>query len=161
MTIVQQTGLITPNHVATWSTTGVIQDGGPVPTGRFVISGRGINFNTTADQPIAFPAYITAFRLANIVITNASASLTTAAGGFYPAAAKSGTPLVSAGQTYAALTTANGLMTATLASFGSGTRFSSSTLNSIAGLLNIWFALSTPQGAPVTADIYFIVDNLT
>ena len=161
MTTVQQTGSPTPNHVAMWAANGVIQDGGPMPTGRVIVSGRSINFNTTNDQPIAIPQYITAFRLANIIITNASISLTTAAGGFYPAAAKSGTPLVSAGQTYAALTTANGLMTATLASFGSGTRFSSSTLNSIAGLLNIWFALSTPQGAPVTADIYFIVDNLT
>lgn len=158
---VTQSGLVTPNHIATWASTGVIQDGGPAPTGRFIVSGRSYNFNTTADQPIAIPQYITAFRLANIIITNASISLTTAQGGFYPAASKGGTPIVANSQAYSALTTSAGLLTATLASFGSNTRFSSANLGTIGGLLAIWLSLTTPQGAAATADIYFVIDNLS
>jgi hypothetical protein len=161
MTGVIQSGLVTPNHAAMWSTTGVIVDGGPMPTGRVIVSGRGLNFNTTADQPIAIPQYITAFRIANIIITNASISLTTAQGGFYPAASKGGTPIVASSQAYSALTTSAGLMTATLASFGSGTRFSSANLGAIGGLLAIWFSLSVAQGAAATADIFFVCDNLS
>lgn len=161
MTTTQQSGLVTPGHITIWAAPGVLQDGGAVPTGRFMVSARSVNFNTTNDQPIAIPQYITAFRLANIIITNASISLTTAAGGFYPAASKIGTPIVSSAQAYSALTTSAGLMTATLAAFGSSTRFSSANLGSIAGFINIWFSLTTSQGGPATADIYFVLDNLT
>ena len=158
---VQQSGLVTPSHVAMWSTDGVIADGGALPTGRVMVSGRSLNFNTTADQPIVFPQWITAFRLANIIITNASISLTTAAGGFYPQAAKGGTPIVANSQVYSTLTTSAGLMLATMAAFGTGTRFSSANLGTIGGLLAIWFSLTTAQGAAATSDIYFVVDNLT
>jgi hypothetical protein len=161
MTTVQQSGLVTNGHVAIFAANGVIADGGAVPTGRLIISGRSLNFNSTADQPIVFPQYITAFRLANIIVTNASVSLTSAVGGFYPASTKGGTPIVSAAQAYSALTTPAGLMTATLASFGSSTRFSSANLGNIGGLLAIWFSLTTPQGSAATGDIFFVIDNLS
>ncbi len=161
MTSVQQSGQITPFHAAMWAANGVIADGGAMPTGRVIVSGRSLNFNTVNDQPIVFPQWITAFRLANIVVTNASISLTTAAGGFYPAASKGGTPIVANSQVYSALTTSAGLMTATIAAFGTGTRFSSANLAEIGGLLAIYFSLTTAQGAAATGDIYFIVDNLT
>lgn len=161
MTTIQQSGLVTNGHVAIFAANGVIADGGAMPTGRLIVSGRSLNFNTTADQPIVFPQYITAFRLANIIVTNASVSLTSAVGGFYPASTKGGTPIVSAAQAYSALTTPAGLMTATLASFGSSTRFSSANLGTIGGLLSIWLSLTTPQSVAATADCYMIVDNLT
>ena len=161
MTPIQQSGQITPFHAAMWAANGVIADGGAMPTGRVIVSGRSLNFNTVNDQPIVFPQWITAFRLANIVVTNASISLTTAAGGFYPAASKGGTPIVANSQVYSALTTSAGLMTATIAAFGTGTRFSSANLAEIGGLLAIYFSLTTAQGAAATGDIYFIVDNLT
>ena len=161
MTFVQQSGLVTNGHIAIFAVNGVIADGGAVPTGRLIVSGRSLNFNSTADQPIVFPQYITAFRLANIIVTNASVSLSSAVGGFYPAASKGGTPIVSAAQAYSALTGVNSLMTATLASFGSSTRFSSANLGTIGGLLAIWFSLTTPQGSAATGDIYFVCDNLS
>jgi hypothetical protein len=49
----------------------------------------------------------------------------------------------------------------TLSSFGQNTRFSSANLNNIAGFLNIWFSLTTPQGAPATADVYLVGLDLT
>jgi hypothetical protein len=84
------------------------------------------------------------------LITNASLSLTTAVGGFYPTVSKGGTPIVAATQVYSALTTAAALLSATLAAFGSGNAFSASNLTA----WSIYFALTTPQGAAATADIY-------
>lgn len=159
---VRQSGLITPGHVVLWSTTGVIQDGGALSAAQQVLASiRSVNFNTTVDQPIAIPQRVTAFQLNGIVITNASVSLTTAAGGFYPAASKGGTPIVSAAQAYSTLTTSAKLLQATLASFGSTTRFSSANLGTIGGLLNIWFSLTTAQGVAAIADVYLVGTDLS
>ena len=157
---VLQSGTITPGHIAAWTTDGVIQDGGAAPF-NVIASLRSANFNITSDQPIIIPQSIVAFQLTGIVITNASLSLTTAQGGFYPAASKGGTPIVASSQAYSALTTANGLLSATLAAFGLTTRFSAATLGNINGLLAIWFALTTPQGAAATADVFLIGNNLS
>jgi hypothetical protein len=159
---VLQSGLVTPGHIAIFATSGVIQDGGGTPAAQRVLASvRGANFNTTNDQPIAIPQQIAAFQLTGIIITNASISLTTAVGGFYPVASKGGTPIVSAAQAYSALTSSAKLLQATLASFGSTTRFSAANLGSIAGFLDIWFSLTTPQGAPAMADIYLVGIDLT
>jgi len=157
---VLQSGNVTPGHLAGWVTDGVINDLGVAPF-NVIASYRSINFNVTTDQPIVIPAQIVAFRLSNIIITNASVSLTTAVGGFYPQAAQGGTPIVAAVQTYSALTNSNSLLLATLSAFGTGTRFSAQTLDSVAGQLAIWFSLTTAQGATATADIYLCGDNLT
>ncbi len=157
---VLQSGTVTPGHIAQWVTDGVIQDGG-TQSPSVLTSLRGANFNSTSDQPIAIPATITAFQLTSIVITNASISLTTAVGGFYPAALKAGTPIVAATQVYSALTASDKLLAATLASFGTTTRFSSANLGQILGLSNIWLSLTTPQGVSATADVYLIGQNLS
>lgn len=157
MTSIQQSGLITPGHLVTWSTTGVVQDGGVAPAGiRTLARATSANFNTTADQPITIPQRITAFQLTGILVTKASISLTTAVGGFYPAASKSGVPIVPAIQTYSMLTNNSLLLNLTLSSFGQNTRFSSSNLGTISDFLAIWFSLTTPQGAAATADIYLL-----
>jgi len=159
--MVLQSGVVTPGHVATWTTDGVIQDGG-TQSPAVLASLRGANFNSTSDQPIAIPASIGAFQLTGIIIANASISLSTAAGGFYPAALKGGTPIVAASQAYSSLSTpVTALMQATLAAFGQNTRFSSANLGQILGLNNIWFSLTTPQGVTATADIYLLGNNLT
>ena len=162
MVAVQQSGQITPGHVPIFAADGVIQDGGALATAQRVLASlRGANFNTVLDQPIAIPQRFAAFNLTGIVITNASISLTTAVGGFYPQASKGGTSIVAASQAYSALTTVAGLLNVTLAAFGANTRFSSANLGSIGGLLDIWFALTTPQGAAATADIYLLGVDLT
>jgi hypothetical protein len=162
LTVVQQSGLITPGHVALFATNGVIQDGGALPTStRVLAQATSVNFNTTNDQPIAIPQRITAFILTGILVTNPSTSLTTAVGGFYPQAAKTGVAIVPANQTYTVLTGASLALWMTLSSFGQNTRFSSANLNNIAGFLNIWFSLTTPQGAPATADVYLVGLDLT
>ena len=157
---VLQSGNVTPGHLAQWTTDGVIQDGGVSPF-NVIASYRSINFNVTTDQPIVIPAQIVAFRLSNIIITNASVALNTAQGGFYPQAGKTGTPIVAASQGYSSLSSSNALLLATLAAFGATTRFSANTLGSVAGQLAIWLSLSTAQGVAATADVYLVGDNLS
>lgn len=108
----------------------------------------GANMNVTTDQAITirdltdYPSdsYIVEY----IVVTNASISLTTAAGGFYTAASKSGA-IVAAGQVYSALTAAGKFIKATL----TGTA-----LTDVQTGATIYFSLTTAQGAAATADIY-------
>lgn len=160
---VQQSGLITPGHVVLWATTGVVQDGGPIAVSQrnVMASYRSASLNTINDQPIPIPQRVVAFQLVGILITNASISLNTAAGGFYPQPGKGGVPIVEATQTYSLLSNSSLLLYATLSSFGQNTRFSSSNLSSIAGYKNVWFSLTTPQGVAATADIYVLGVDLT
>ncbi len=164
MSGILQSGTITPGHLIVWTTDGVAQDGGPILASQKVLASlRSADFNSTADQPLIIPPAITAFALTGIIVTNASRSLTTAAGGFYPAASKAGTPIVSAAQVYSSLTTAAGLLNVTLAAFGSGTRFSIANLTNPFGTgLAIYLALTTAQGqSPTVADVYAIGMDLT
>jgi hypothetical protein len=115
------------------------------------------NFNSTADQSIAInlPTGYTRYRILNIIVSNPSVSLTTAAGGFYTAAAKGGTAIVAAGQTYSALTnntasTSGSLMAATIVN--SATAFFTAN--------PIYFSLTTPQGSAATADISIVIQPL-
>ena len=150
---VLQSGNITPGHLAVFATTDVIKDGGPlVAAARVLAYYPGANFNDTGDQAIAVPAAVTAFMLTGIVVTNASISLTTAVGGFYPQSGKGGTPIVSAAQVYSSLLFGTSLLQATLASYGTTTRFSAVNVPDAA----IYFSLTTAQGAAATADIYIV-----
>ena len=118
--------------------------------GTYRVIGRliGANMNTTADQAIAISA--TKYLIPRILVTNASTSLTLAAGGFYPAASKGGTPLVAAIQAYSGLTGSTLAIDLTMA--GLLTVFTQSTL---------YFALTTGQGGAATADIHLLGFDLT
>jgi hypothetical protein len=147
-----QSGQVTPLHAVQWVTDGVVGDGGPLlgPSETKLAQLLGANFNTTNDQQIAIPSTITKFQLTRIVITNASLSLTTAVGGFYPQPAKGGTSLVANTQVYSSLTAASVLLNPTLTSYANTTALTSTILTSF----SIYFALSTPQGAAAVGDIF-------
>ncbi|MDE2100318.1 MAG: hypothetical protein KGL39_23910 [Patescibacteria group bacterium] len=148
-----QSGTITPGHLASWQTDGVLGDAGPNPySDRVIASLLGADFNSTGDQPIVLPSDLLAFQLTGILIANASESLNTAVGGFYPQALKAGTAIVANSQTYTTLTTALLLMNATLSSYGSTNRFTRTQLPD----WSIYFALTTAQGTACTADIYLL-----
>lgn len=157
---VLQSGSITPGHLAVWTTTGVIQDGGPA-TNTVLASLRSADFNSTSDQPILLPQKITAFQITGIIITNSAVSLTTAVGGFYPVVSKGGSPLVSAAQAYSALSSLAALMQATLTSFAQQSRLSAANLTVLSGQLAIYLSLTTPQGINAIADIYLLGTDLT
>ncbi len=109
----------------------------------------GANMNSTGDQAIQIACPTTNYMIAAIVVTTASISLTTAAGGIYTAAAKGGSTLVGAGQAYSTLTAA-----ATNAA-GSALSLTLDTLATTGklDLSTIYFSLTTGQGAAATANI--------
>lgn len=107
------------------------------------------NFNSSADQQLNQTAWTGKFRVTKIVITNASTSLTTAAGGFYTAASKGGDAIVAAGQAYTSLAASNLALDATL-NLATKVQASGTPL---------YLSLTTPQGAPVTADVLVYGDT--
>lgn len=108
------------------------------------------NFNTTADQ--AIPLYnATPLRIRRITVWGTSlAGMSTAVGGFYTGAGKTGTTIVANTQVYTGLTNANTALDLTLSN-------ASLVLNS--GSL-LYFSLTTPQGALATANIAVYGDAL-
>ena len=152
MTGLVQSGNITPGHIATWVTDGYLQDGGPPIGPSEIVIARllSANFNTINDQAIPLPSNIVKINFTRIIVTNASLSLTTAQGGFYPQPSKAGTALVASGQAYSALTGASVLMNPTLTSGANTTLYTSSNLTNF----SVYFSLSIAQGVAAVADIY-------
>jgi hypothetical protein len=164
---VSQSGNITPGHLAAWVANGVIGDGGSILASQKVLGSMfSANFNTMADQPILMPISVTAFQLTGIIVTNASVSLTAAQGGFYTAAAKGGSAVVSSGQAYSALTGKDLLLQPTLTAFAQTARFSADNLGQLLNAngqysLAIYLSLSVAQGAVATTDVYILGIDLS
>lgn len=155
---VQQSGNITPGHLAIWGTDNVLIDGGALSSSeRVITSFPGANMNDTGDQPLVLPARMTAFTLTRILVTNSAISLTAAVGGFYPAASKAGTPLVAASQVYSSLNAITKLLSCTLEAAVATTRYSRANLAD----WEIYFSLTTAQGQTATADIYVVGIDLS
>jgi hypothetical protein len=110
---------------------------------------KGANFNSVADQPISIP--FAKYVIRRIVVVNASASLTLAAGGFYTGAGKTGTVIVAAAQLYTALTVATKFLDLSLAAI-IGT--------DILTANPVYLSLTLAQGAAATADVYLFGDVL-
>lgn len=107
----------------------------------------GANMNSTADQPIAINS--SKYVIRRIVVTNASANLTLAAGGFYTGAAKSGTTIVSAAQVYSALSASTKVVDLTIIG-----------LADVLTATTLYLSLTTGQGSAATADVYIFGDVL-
>ena len=153
---VEQSGNVTPGHVAKFIGNGVIADGGaPVSAQRVLGKLTNANFDDTNDQPIIIAA--TVFQLTGLIITNTSISLQTAVGGFYPEAFKAGSPIVAAAQVYSSLTDPDLLLQATLTAFAQTARFSSANLPDG----RIYLSLTTGEPLPTTADVYAIGIDLS
>jgi Tfp pilus assembly protein PilV len=110
----------------------------------------GANMNATTDQaiPLFVPA-TAAYKVAKITVTNASANLTTAVGGFYTATSKGGVALVANTQVYTALSTAGKSLDVTLAAAAAITN---------AAATPLYLSLTTAQGTAATADVYVFGD---
>jgi hypothetical protein len=113
----------------------------------------GANFNVTTDQPITISVPSGVWAVAGISITDPSVSMTTAAGGFYTGAGKTGITVVSNAQAYSALTTkalntSGNYLEATL-----GTLVEFGGYTSTSQISTLYFSLTTPQGSAATANI--------
>lgn len=104
----------------------------------------GANMNVVTDQALDKAWDFNDYLIERIRVVNASISLTTAAGGFYTAAAKGGIAVVAAGQAYAALTGPTLGLDLTVAAAGLDILTADA----------LYLALTTAQGAAATADIY-------
>jgi len=107
------------------------------------------NFNSTADQPITIRS--SRYIIRAITVDNASVNLTTAAGGFYTGAGKSGTVIVAATQVYTALTTSSKFLDVTLAA---------APTTDVQTVTTIFLSLTTPMGGAATADVRIVGDPL-
>lgn len=104
----------------------------------------GANFNVTTDQAINLTINVK-YRPKRIIVLNTSVpGMSTAAGGIYTAASKGGSQIVASTQIYTGLTNALTALELTL---------NLPNLVLVAGT-PLFLSLTTPQGAPATADIY-------
>lgn len=113
----------------------------------------GANFNVTTDQSIT--GLPTKYIPRRITADNASVSLTTAAGGIYTGAAKTGTVVVPAAQVYTALTASTKWKDLTIDATGGGPT------TDILTATTLLFSLTTGQGVPATGDIYIWGEDLS
>ena len=113
------------------------------------------NFNSTSDQQITIFSNPSKYIIRRIVVTNASTSLTTAAGGIYTATSKGGTAVVAAAQAYTTLTGATLFLDLTLNTSGSAN------ITVKSSIPNLYLSLTTAQGAAATADVYIYGDIVT
>lgn len=104
----------------------------------------GADMNTTNDQSLTKVGVFNNYIIVGIRVVNASTSLTTAAGGFYTGASKSGNTVVSAATTYTAHTGATIGSDLSISGVGKDER-------TVAAL---YLSLTTPQGGAATCDIY-------
>lgn len=104
------------------------------------------NMNTTADQTITitYPNGAAHFYIDKVLVTNASASLTLAAGGIYTAASKGGTAVVAAAQVFSGLTGSGKSLLPTIA------------VTDARAETSLFLSLTTAQGAAATADLYIL-----
>ena len=110
----------------------------------------GVNMNATTDTLFANLSNSQKFRIRRITVCNASVSLTTVVGGIYTGALKSGSQIVAAAQTYAALTGSGLAVDLTL----------NLPNNVLAAATNLYASMTTPQGGAATADFYVYGDKL-
>ena len=101
----------------------------------------GVNVNTTGDQAVIAINNSTNYSVSNVVFTNASISLTTAAAGLFTAPSAAGTGIV-ANAALSALTSSTVVSQRTVAATGIQTG------------QNLYLNVGTAQGAAATMDVY-------
>ena len=108
---------------------------------RLLAVATGVNVNATGDQAVLPIINSTNYSVSNVVFTNASTSLTTAAAGLFTAPSAGGTALV-----------ANAALTALTGSTVVSQRTVAST--AIQSAQNLYLNVGTAQGAAATMDVY-------
>jgi hypothetical protein len=108
---------------------------------RLLAVATGVNVNSTGDQATLAINNASSYSVSNVVFTNASISLTTAAAGLFTAPAAGGTGLV-----------ANAALSALSASTVVSQRTVASTALQTAQ--NLYLNVGTAQGAAATLDVY-------
>lgn len=153
MNQVLQSGQVTPTHLASWTTDGVVQDSGVTignTYGTFRADALGVNFNVTnQDFPIAvnLPAGFTRYRIQFIALSGASGTLTTATCSMYTQIGAAGVNIVASGTAI----TVNTNLNDTNNNFQLFTVVNQNTLCLVD--TTIYFRVQNPQGVAATGNI--------
>lgn len=108
---------------------------------RLLAVATGVNVNSTGDQATLAINNASSYSVSNVVFTNASISLTTAAAGLFTAPSAGGTGLV-ANAALSALTSSTIVSQRTVAS------------TALQTAQNLYLNVGTAQGAAATMDVY-------
>jgi hypothetical protein len=153
MNQVLQSGSVTPQHLASWTTDGVIQDSGVTfnnTLGLFRSDVLGINFNATnADTPIPvnLPVGYTKWQLNAVFLSGASGTLTTATCSLWTQAGGNGVAIISSGT---AITVNTNLSDTN----NNMQFFTPNNINTLAYVdTTIYFRVQNPQGNAATGNV--------
>lgn len=116
---------------------------------QLLFAGFALNFNITTDQLLIKYGKFTSFLPTLIRVANASGSITTAAGSIYTGAGKTGVLLMTAATVFSGVTAVLQGADVIIAPTGK-------TAIPILTAASLILALTTPQGAAMTADLYVI-----
>ena len=116
-----------------------------------IFTALNINFNATGDTaiPISLPPGFTRYKQNTILISGASASLSSSSVGVWTATAEGGTPIVSAVTptiTTASDGTINNLMSLTIVNLNTASY-------TLSGFPTLYFHVATAQGSAATASV--------
>lgn len=148
-----QSGQVTPGHLAAWVTDNVLIDAGVQfnnTYGKFVTTLTGVNFNAAnSDNPVVInlPAGYTRYRVEQIIISDASGTLTTATCGVFTVSSGGGMAIVTSGTAITVSTGAD----ATVNNMQSLTINNQGTMS--LNITPIFFRVQTAQGAPATGNV--------
>ena len=129
------------------TTTSHPQVAGTNQTLRLLASYQSVNCNVVADTVLPI-INTSSYSISNVIFTNASTSLSTAAAGLFTAPSAGGTGIV-ANAALSALTTASVVSQRTVASTAAQTG------------QNLYFNVATAQGAAATCDVFVYGYDLT
>ena len=148
-----QSGSVTPSHLAAFVTDGVAGDAGvTVPNLGAVLSSviKSVNFNATNTDnpvPISLPLGFTRYFIHNILISGASASLSTATCGVFTQTGALGTAIVTSGTAITITSTvpdANNTMQSLTVNQQNTTAWVDTVL---------YFRVQNPQGSAATGNV--------
>jgi hypothetical protein len=157
---VQQSGQVTPTHLALWQTDGVIGDAGVTFTntyGMFQSTILQINFNSSNTDnpiPINLPVGYKKYRVHQIILSGATASLSNATCGVFTAQGAGGIGVVATGTAITVTQTAGD----TNNNMQSFTIVDQNTLALIDTTL--YFRVQTPEGGAALGNVSVIYEPL-
>jgi hypothetical protein len=116
---------------------------------RLLTSAQSVNLNATGDTVLPI-VNTDRFSVSNVIFTNASTSLTTAAAGVFTAPSAGGTAIV-----------ANAALSALTSSSVVSQRTVAATAAQTGNVTSLYFNVGTAQGAAATADVFVYGYDLT
>jgi hypothetical protein len=157
---VQQSGNVTPTHLASWTAPGVIQDSGVTFTntyGMFSSAVLEINFNSANTDnpiPINLPPNYTRYRIQQILLAGATASISTATCGVFTAQSAGGSIVVSSGTAITVTQTLADTIN-NMQSFNINNQNTMSLSDAV-----LYFRVQTAQGSPALANVIIFYQPL-